>query len=106
MIIVYSFCCKAVNSIIKEFYLTFDIKTIVSANEALLNIENLIEIIKRTLLLVLVISNQSEVIVFLIAVKSILGYQEANTIQTEYLLIVAMTSFATAIYCGILIKKC
>ena len=71
MIIDYSFCCKAVISITKEFYLTFDIKTIVSANEALLNIENLIEIIKRTLLLVLVISNQSEVIVFLIAVKSI-----------------------------------
>ena len=101
----YLCCLRPANTFIKELLLLFDIESITTTSEELLNAGRLIGILERILVLTFMILNQFEAIGFLIAAKSILRYNDSDTIKTEYVLIGTMSSYMIAIFFGILISK-
>lgn len=101
----YLCCLRPANTFIKEVLLLFDIQSITTTSEELLNAGRLIGILERILVLTFMLLHQFEAIGFLIAAKSILRYNDSNTIKTEYVLIGTMSSYMIAIFFGIVISK-
>lgn len=100
MIAGFLICSKPANIFIKEILRAFEIKYESkedTKNQELQNAGKLIGIIERWLVLILVLLNQFAAVGFLIAAKSILRYQDHETIKTEYVLIGTMLSFGIAI---------
>lgn len=105
IVIIFIFCGKTVNILIKEIFHLFGIK--VSNTEDLPNAGRLIGITERWLVLTFILLQQFGAVGFLLASKSILRYrseQEEGFNKTEYVLIGTLLSFGIAIGTAILVQ--
>ena len=105
IILVFLFCTKPTNIIIKEIMKSFNV--VFTHNDDLPNAGKLIGITERFLILIFMLINQFEAVGFLLAAKSILRYKEENnegSNKTEYVLIGTLLSFGLSIACVIVVK--
>jgi hypothetical protein len=99
------FCTKPANILIREVFALYKIKLPRDQNTDLFNAGKLIGIIERILTLTFLLYGQFEAVGFLIAAKSILRYEGANTSKTEYVLIGTLLSFGLAILTYVLFSQ-
>ncbi|MCV6628749.1 MAG: hypothetical protein OIF50_02705 [Flavobacteriaceae bacterium] len=91
------------NQWIREFFRIYRLKQHKKENKTEdTNAGRLIGVLERILVTTFVISNQFAAVGFLIAAKSILRFQDHETLKTEYVLIGTMLSFGTAIILALL----
>ncbi len=98
----YLVCLKPANIFIKEVFRVTDIQ--VSSDNEMPNAGKVIGVLERILTLTFIIVLQYSAVGFLIAAKSILRYQNTETLKTEYVLIGTMLSFGIAVIAGIIIN--
>lgn len=95
-------CCLPANIWIQEFFKTFRLKISTKKNNKNdPNAGRLIGILERLLVYTFIVSNHFAAVGFLIAAKSILRFQDHETLKTEYVLIGTMLSFGVAILLGL-----
>ena len=73
-------------------------------NPSLPNAGHVIGNVERMLTLVFVMLGQYEAIGFLLAAKSLLRFREADTVESEYVLVGTLLSFGFAILVGVAVK--
>lgn len=102
-IVAFVFCLRPANffiqNIFKEAKIT--VPTNGEENQSLPNAGHVIGNVERMLTLVFVMLGQYEAIGFLLAAKSLLRFRETDMVQSEYVLVGTLLSFAMAILVGV-----